>query len=306
MADNRFPRHLLKPRHWPTWLGFGMWYLLAQLPYRLQWKCASVLAPLLRRNKKRLKYARRNLELCFPEKSDAEREQLLNDNIASTAMTVFETGIAWFWPKWRFKKLYTVSGLEHLEQAQQDGQGALLLSLHFTTLEIGTALLGQEADFDGMYRPHGNAVYDYIQRQRRQRHTQDAIAIPREGVRTMITRLRKGHFIWYAPDRDLGDKNSLFVPFFGVPAATVSATGKIISMGRAKVIPFSQYRLPDGKGYELVIHPPFEHFPTGDDYEDTLRVNQFMEKEIRKHPAQYFWAQPRFKSRPEGESPLYS
>jgi len=305
MPDNRFPKELLKPRHWLTWLAFGAWYLLAQAPYKAQWWLANALAPLLKLNKKRLRYARRNIELCFPEKSPAEREALLQDNMVSTAMTVFETGIAWFWPKWRFKRLYKVRGLEHLDNARAQGQGALMLSLHFTTLEIGTALLGQEADFDGMYRPHGNPVYDYVQRQRRQRHTKDAIAIPREGVRTMISRLRKKHFIWYAPDRDLGDQNSLFVPFFGVPAATVSATGKLVSMGRARVIPFSQYRLPGGKGYELVVHPPFEDFPTGDDYADTLRVSQFMEEEVRKCPEQYFWAQPRFKTRPDGEPSLY-
>lgn len=98
---------------------------------------------------------------------------------------------------------------------------------------------------------------------------------------------------------------SLFVPFFGVQTATVSATSKFAQMGRARVIPFTQRRLDHGKGYEMVIHPPFEDFPSGDEYQDTLRINQFMEREVLKCPGQYFWAQPRFKTRPEGEAPLY-
>lgn len=305
MPEKTSPRHLLAPRYWLSWLGCGAWGLLAQLPYRLQWWLARALAPLLRLNRKRLGYARRNLALCFPELGESERERLLRENLVSTIMTVFETGIAWFWPKWRLRGLYRVRGLEHLEAARAEGQGALLLSMHLTTLDIGSALLGLEVNFDGMYRPHSNPVYDYLQRWGRERYSPGAMTIPRDSVRTMISRLRKKRFIWYAPDRDLGEKNSVFVPFFGVSAATVGATGKLAAMGRARVIPFTQRRLPGGRGYELVIHPPLEDYPCGDDYEDTRRVSEFMEREIRRCPEQYFWAQPRFRSRPEGEAPLY-
>ena len=194
--------------------------------------------------------------------------------------------------------------MEHLEAAQRDGQGALLLSMHFTHLDLGSAMLGQFIDYDGMYRPHKNPVYDYLQRTRREAYC-PGITIPRDNVRLMISRLRQGRMVWYAPDRDLGARMSLFVPFFGVQTATVSATSKFAQMGRARVIPFTQRRLDNGEGYELVIHPPFEDFPSGDEYQDTLRVNQFMEREILKCPGQYFWAQPRFKTRPEGEPPLY-
>lgn len=300
-----FTRALLAPRHWPAWFGVGIWFLLAQLPYRVQFYLSYVFAPLLRYNKKRLHQAQTNLRLCFPELSDKEREVLLNESLRSIAMAVFETGIAWFWPLWRLRKIFTVTGLEHIKEAQQDGQGALLLSMHFTTLDIGSAMLGAHINYDGMYRPHDNAVYDYMQKTRREAYCRGGTAFHRENLRGMITRLRQGRMVWYAPDRDLGEKLSIFVPFFGVQTATVTATAQFARMGRARIIPFTQKRLAKGKGYELVIHPPFKDYPSGDEYQDALRVSQFMEAEIRKIPGQYFWAQPRFKTRPDGEANIY-
>jgi KDO2-lipid IV(A) lauroyltransferase len=300
-----FTRALLAPRHWPSWLGAGVWFLIAQLPYRFQFFLARVLSPLLHLNKKRIHIARTNLRLCFPDKSEAEREALLKQNLVSTAMAVFETGIAWFWPKWRLRRLFTLTGIEHIEQAQREGQGALLLSLHFTTLDIGSAMLGQYVNYDGMYSPHSNLVFDYLQKQRREAYCKGGIAFSRDNVRAMIAQLRKGRIIWYAPDRDLGAKISVFVPFFGVPTATVTATSQFARLGRAKIIPFTQHRRDDGSGYDVLVHPAFENFPSGDELADTRRVNEFMEVEILKQPEQYFWAQPRFKTRPEGEPKLY-
>lgn len=305
MSSPHFSKTLLAPRHWPSWIGAGLWFLLVQLPYSWQWAMARWLGPKLRRNKKRVHQARTNLQLCFPEMSESEREKLLDENLISTAMAMFETGIAWFWPKWRLRRLFGISGLEHVEQAQRDGQGALLLSLHFTTLDIGSAMLGQYVNYDGMYRPHINPVYDYLQKKRREAYCKGGMAFSRDNVRAMIGQLRKGRMIWYAPDRDLGEKMSVFVPFFGVQTATVTATAQFARMGRAKVIPFCQFRRADGTGYDVVIHPVFENFPSGDELADARRVNEFMEQQIRKAPEQYFWAQPRFKTRPEGEAKVY-
>lgn len=295
---------LLKPRYWLSWFGAGVWFLLAQLPYGWQMWLARRLAPLLYLNKKRIAYGRVNLQKCFPHLSEQEREALLRENTFSTAASLFETGIGWFWPGWRLRKLYTIRGLEHLRAAEQDGVGVLLLTAHFTTLDIGSAFLGQSVDYDGLYRAHGNAVYDYLQRKCRETYC-DGIAIPRDSVRTMIRQLRKGRIVWYAPDRDLGPKNSIFVPFFGVPAATVTATSKLVSIGRARIIPFTQKRLDHNKGYELIIHKPLKDFPSDDETQDALRINQFLEREIKKYPEQYFWVQPRFKTRPEGEASFY-
>ena len=141
------------------------------------------------------------------------------------------------------------------------GAGAILMAVHFTTLEIGAALLGQQHTIDGMYREHGNALFDFIQRSGRERHNLDSLAVEREDVRGMLKLLRSGRAIWYAPDQDYGTKQSLFVPLFGIPAATVTATTKFARLGKAQVIPFTQKRLADGSGYRLVIHPPLADFP---------------------------------------------
>lgn len=298
------PKGLLAPRHWPSWLGFIVWYLLVQLPYSWQYCLARWSYPLLRRNKKRLAMAETNIRLCFPALSETERQALLDENLFSTAMALFETGIAWFWSPKRLRRLYVVRGEENLQRIKDSTQGVLLLSAHFTHLDLGSAMLGQHFVYDGMYSPHRNPVYDYVQKTGRECYAK-GLAIPRNNVRAMISQLRKGNKVWYAPDRDLGPKVSIFVPFFNVPAATVTATGKFAQLGRAQIIPFTQRRLERGSGYELIIHPPFENYPTGDEYQDALRVNQFVEQEVAKYPEQYLWAQPRFKTRPAGEAPLY-
>ncbi|WP_020208936.1 LpxL/LpxP family Kdo(2)-lipid IV(A) lauroyl/palmitoleoyl acyltransferase [Gilvimarinus chinensis] len=305
MNRTHFSAALLHPRYWLFWLGAGVWFLLAQLPYRWQMWLAKKAAPLLYLNKKRINYGRINLQHCFPDLSEQEREVMLKKNAESMSAAMFETGIGWFWPQWRLRKLHRITGKEHLEQAEKDGVGVLLLTTHFSTLDIGSAFLGCNTEFDGLYRPHSNAVYDYLQRKGRESYCKSGIAIPRDSVRTMIAHLRRGRAVWYAPDRDLGPKNSVFVDFFGVPTAMITATSKIVQLGKARVIPFTQFRRDDGSGYDLVIHPPFEDFPSGDEVADTQRIAAFMEGEIAKAPEQYFWAQQRFKTRPEGEDSFY-
>src|SRR5690606_40801290 len=143
-------------------------------------------------------------------------------------------------------------------------EGALLMAVHAPTLEVGAALRGQQRTIDGMYREHGNALFDFIQRSGRERHNLDSLAVEREDVRGMLKLLRSGRAIWYAPDQDYGAKQSLFVPLFGIPAATVTATTKFARLGKAQVIPFTQKRLEDGSGYRLVIHPRSEERRVGE------------------------------------------
>lgn len=306
MKDNRFRWQFLHPRFWLLWAGLGILWLLAQLPYPLQLGLGRALGLLMYRFAgSRRHIARRNLELCFPQLSVAERERLLRENFASTGIAFFEMAISWWWPGKRLARLARVEGLEHLQQAQQQGKGVILMAIHFTTLEIGAALLGQLHTIDGMYRAHKNPVFDYVQRRGRERHNADAIAIEREDVRTMLRHLRQGRAIWYAPDQDYGAKQSLFVPLFGVPAATVTATTAFARLGRAQVLPMRQTRLPDGKGYLLQIEPAWQDFPGGSEEEDCLRINQWVERAIDQHPEQYLWSHRRFKTRPDGEAKVY-
>ena len=260
----------LHPRYWPLWLGLGALWLVVQLPYPALLALGRGLGALMYRVVgSRRAIAARNLELCFPELSAAERTRLLKANFASTGIAFFEMAMSWWWPRARLAKLAHIEGLEHLRQAQAEGKGVILMAMHFTTLEIGAALLGQVQTIDGMYREHDNPVFDYVQRRGRERHNLDASAIEREDVRAMLKVLRAGRAIWYAPDQDYGAKQSLFVPLFGIPAATVTATTKFARLGKAQVIPFTQKRLEDGRmkhlafikdpdGYwvEIISHQP--------------------------------------------------
>ncbi|MCE5364974.1 lipid A biosynthesis lauroyl acyltransferase [Pseudomonas anguilliseptica] len=299
-----FRAYFLYPRFWLLWLGLGLLWLIAQLPYKvLLWLGRGLGGVMYLLASSRRKIAARNLELCFPQMPDAEREALLKENFASTGITFFEMAIAWWWPAERLRRLGTIEGLEHLRQAEADGQGVILMALHFTTLEMGGGLLGMAQNMYGMYRPHKNPLFDYVQRRGREQRLLGVIG--RDDVRGMLKLLRAGGVVWYAPDQDYGAQRSVFVPLFGVPAATVTATSKFARMGRAQVIPFTQQRLPDGQGYRLVIHPPLADFPTESEEADCLRVNQWIEQAISQCPEQYLWAHRRFKTRPEGEPKLY-
>jgi len=306
MDRPRFNRTFLHPRFWPLLLGLGLLWLVVQLPYRALLVIGRLLGlGMYRIAGERRRIAARNLELCFPELPLVERQRLLKENFVSTGIAFFEMAMSWWWPKARLARLAHIEGLEHLQAAQQAGEGAILMALHFTTLEIGAALLGQRHTIDGMYREHKNPLFDFVQRQGRERHNLDSLAVEREDVRGMLKLLRKGRAIWYAPDQDYGAKQGIFVPLFGIPAATVTATTKFARLGKARVVPFTQQRLADGSGYRLVIHPPLEDFPGESEEADCLRINQWVEASIRDCPEQYLWAHRRFKSRPPGSPKLY-
>lgn len=301
-----FRMAFLHPRYWPLWLGMALLWLLAQLPYRWLLGLGRVAGWLLYHGAvSRRRIAARNLELCFPALTDQERERLLRENFASAGIALFETAMSWFRSRQRLAGLAHIEGLEILRQAQDQGQGVILMAVHFTTLEMGAALLGQEHTIDGMYREHKNPLFDFIQRRGRERHNPDASAIERDDVRAMLRVLRQGRAIWYAPDQDYGAKQSLFVPLFGVEAATVTATSKFARLGRAKVVPFTQRRLADGRGYQLIVHAPLEDFPGESEEADCRRINQWIETVVSACPEQYLWAHRRFKTRPPGAPRLY-
>ncbi|MDY0250345.1 MAG: lipid A biosynthesis lauroyl acyltransferase [Pseudomonas sp.] len=306
MKHSEFSLRFLHPRFWLLWLGLGLLWLITQLPYKVLLGLGRGLGALmLRVASSRRHIVTRNIELCFPQLTDNEREDLVRENFAAMGIAFFEMAMSWWWPKKRLSKLLQVQGLEHLEKAQAQGQGVILMAIHFTTLEIGAALLGQRHTIDGMYRAHKNPVFDYVQRRGRERHNVDAQAIEREDVRGMLKVLRQGRAIWYAPDQDYGPKQSVFVPLFGVPAATVTATSKFAKLGRAQVIPMMQTRLANGCGYLIKIEAPLPDFPGDTDEQDCVRINQWIERAIGAQPEQYLWAHRRFKTRPEGEAKLY-
>ncbi|ROQ28746.1 LpxL/LpxP family Kdo(2)-lipid IV(A) lauroyl/palmitoleoyl acyltransferase [Gallaecimonas pentaromativorans] len=301
----RFSARLLHPRYWLTWLGVIVMYLLSWLPYRLQVALGKGLGRLLGKIlKKRARIAKRNLALCFPEQSEDERQRLLVANFEATGVAMLETGMAWWWPQWRIKKHMQVENFQYVQEVLDRGQGVILMAMHFVTLEIGARMFGTLQPGVGFYRPHNNALMEYLQYHGRVRSNK--YLVDKRDVRGMVQALRQGDVVWYAPDQDYGRRRAVFVPFFAVPdAATVTATSMFAKQGKAKVVPFVQTRLADGSGYKLSFSPALNTLPSGDEVQDTKLVNHIVAREILKQPEQYMWVHRRFKTRPNEDDPSY-
>ncbi|MBM0107895.1 LpxL/LpxP family Kdo(2)-lipid IV(A) lauroyl/palmitoleoyl acyltransferase [Steroidobacter sp. S1-65] len=286
---------LLKPHYWPTWLAIGTLRALQPLPYPvLAWLGRSFGSLIVRLPLSFVRIARTNMGICLPELSDAQREQLLKEHFKSLGLGIFETAIAWWGSKRRIAELCQLEGAEHFEAAMARGRGAILLSAHFTTLEIGGRVLCDQlpGNINIMYRPTGNAVLErFLSINRNARAKR---AIPRDDIRTLISSLKANEPVWYAPDQAYRKKGAEMVPFFGIPAATNTATSRLARMTGAAVVPYFQERLPSGR-YRMVIHPALENFPSDDPIADARRFNQLIEAQVRRVPEQYLWIHRRFK-----------
>jgi len=296
---------LLTPRYWPLWIGIGiLWSLTHLLPYRWQLAAGRQLGHItyqLARHRRRI--ADINLKLCFPDLDETQRQQLLRRHFESLGMGFLEMLSAWWLPDARLKHLEHIQGLEHLDTALARNQGVILFSAHFTSQEMGTRFLTMHTAIHGAYRPHENPLIEYLMKKNRDNRAEKAI--PREAVREMLRSLKKNKALWFATDQNFGHKNSVFAEFFGKLAATNTAVSRLAQISGAAVVPFFTQRLENNQGYKVILQPALEDFPTGDNRQDVLRLNQLIEAQIRKAPAQYLWVHRRFKDRPQGEDNLY-
>lgn len=294
-----FQRQFLHPRFWPSWLGLLFMRLSIYLPVKAQLMVGKGLAwimmPLM---KSRKKIAQRNLELCFPELSEEQRTALLEENFRTMGMMLIETALSWWASDASLQKRVQYEGLEHLEAALAKGKGVILLTGHFTSMELGGRLIMLKNPCYVMFRELNNQLFNSVMMQARTYHSEGIVL--RDDPRPMVRALKKNKVVWYAPDQDFGRKMSVFAKFFGVPAATVPATARLVKMSGAAVIPFVPRREKNGS-YTLSLSAPLNNFPTGDDIADAQVINDLLEKEIRLSPAQYLWIHRRFKTQREGE-----
>lgn len=296
MSTEKTPLYrFLAPRYWPIWLALGVVRLLVLLPFGAQLVAGRLIGRLGRLLAgQRGRIAARNLELAFPELDAPARRALLQRHFESLGMSIIETGLCWWASDQRVAELVEVRGMEHIEAALAAGRGAIMLTGHFTTLDLGGRFLTQRAPVSAMYRPHRNPLFEEIMRRGRERSAKHAFS--KRDVRAMIRGLRTNHLIWYAPDQaHKRGKYSAVVPFFGVPAPTNTATAVFARLGDAPVVPFFPIRLPGKAGYRLDILPPLADFPGDDPVADAARINRLLEERIRICPEQYLWVHRRFK-----------
>jgi Kdo2-lipid IVA lauroyltransferase/acyltransferase len=285
---------LLSPRYWPTWAGLGVLRLLSSLPFPLQLAVGAALGAVLRRLPLRfVRIARRNLEICLPELGAAARRRLLNRHFISLGISLMEIAAAWWCPTAKLQKISRVEGLEHLRGALARGHGAILLTAHFTPLEIGGRILAAATPVNIIYRPTKNEALSHVLGRRRS--CNGGHAIPRDDVRAMVAALKNNECVWYAPDQSYRKKGAEMVTLFGVPAPTNTATSRIARMTGAAVLPYFVERLPGTAGYRAVIQPPLENFPSDSPRADAERFHRFIEAQVRAVPDQYLWIHRRFK-----------
>ena len=280
---------------------------LARLPWGLQrWLGAGVGWLALRLLPDRREAARANLALCMPELDDTQRDALLQANFRDVGIGLFEFARAWWGDATPMRRSARIEGLEILQALQAEGRGVLLVSGHFMTLEMCGRLLCNHVDLAGMYRKHRSPVMEWAVLRGRLRY---ASAMFGNGdTRAAIRHLKRGGFLWYAPDQDMRGKDTVFAPFFGIPAATITATHQFSRLTGCAVVPFFHKRTHhrhEGDRYVLRIGQPLAPFPTEDAVADTSAVNAAIEDMVREAPSQYLWLHRRFKRQPEGAPPRY-
>lgn len=297
-----FTASLLAPRHWPAWLGVGVIWLIARLPYPWLLGLGRGLGALIRHiPSRRRRIAQTNIALCFPE-LDAHRQAALVDaHLTDIGLMLVEFALGWMGSDRAIAGIPAqVEGLEHLEAARAQGLGVLLVGGHFSHLELCARLISRRIPIAGMYRRMDSPVFEWAVLRARLRYA--AAMFEKDDIRGTVKYLRGGGTLWYAPDQDMRSKDSVFVPFFGIPAATITATHHLARMGNARVIPFFHRRLPQG-GYVMRLGAALDL--AADAAADTACVNAAIEQMVRAAPAQYLWVHKRFKTRPPGQPQVY-
>ena len=293
------------PGTWPVWFGMGLLRLVCLLPHRAALATGRLLGRLAHAmGGSRRAVARRNIELCFPELTPAERDDLAREHFKALGMAVIEMGLGRWASYEHLKSITTVEGVEHVKEALAAGRGVILLAAHFTTLEIMGRVFAREVPpFDAVFRKSRSEFMTELQRSGRE-VSADA-TIEKRDIKKMVRSLRQGRAVWYAPDQSYNRKGAEIIEFFGVPTMHTTATSTLARLGDAVVITFFPLRRSDGT-YEMTLLPPFEDFPSDDPVADTRRYIEALEAHIRRAPEQYFWIHRKFKDLPDGYPDYYA
>ncbi len=287
-----------------AWIALGMLWILVQLPHFLKINLGKFLGSLAFLFPTQAKHATEvNLQLCFPHLTAKERHILSKKNFLSLGIALMESAMAWLASPKQLRSLYTLHGYEHIEQAFQQGRGILLITPHFTCVELAARFIGFEENFGIFYRPHKKSWLASIQAYFRKQHFK--YCIQSNQIRTLLQTLKTNKAIWYAYDIDDSSKRSVFAPFFDIHTATLTTITDIARLSGAAIVPMHYFRCDHDMSYEIHFLPPLENFPIGNKLYDATKLNNILEEMIKKKPEQYVWQYKRFKTRPKGEKRFY-
>ncbi len=287
-----------------TRLGLAVIWLLHSLPLALLAPLGHALGlALYALGRERREVALTNLRLCFPQWSETERRRVARRHFRAFGRSLIEHGTLWWSSRERVQRLVRIEGLEHW-QAVAD-RPVIWLAPHFVGLDMGGVRLTADYPLVSVYSHQKDPEFDAVLYHGRTRFVTPELYSRQQGIRPVVKALRKGLPFYYLPDMDFGDRDSIFVPFFGVPAATITGLARIARLAHAVVVPAVTRQLPGADGYVLTFYPAWRDFPGDDDERDTRRMNAFIEQRVLEMPEQYLWLHKRFKTRPRGEEKFY-
>lgn len=289
-------------KHLPARLGVFILWLLHFLPLPLLRGLGAGLGHLLYRlGRERREVALTNLRLCFPELDPAAREALAREHFVAFARALLDRTLGWWSSARRLERLFRLQHGERL--LDDDGRPSIILCPHFVGLDAAGTRVTMARTICSVYSNQKNPVFNDILYRGRRRFSPTVLFSRQEGMRRIVRAMRDGYPLFYLPDMDFGPDDSIFVPFFGVPAATITGVSRLARLTGARVFPCIARQVADG--YEIEIQPALENFPGESVEADTRAINQLIEKEVLRMPAQYFWLHKRFKTRPPGEQRFY-
>ena len=296
----------LAPKHWPLWCAIGLLRLSVFLPSNVTYRLGSALGLILYRlMPSRRRAARINIRQAYPDFTKAEIDTLNKKSFKSLGISIFEMGVAWFEKSSVLKQKCQIEGKEHIDQAIAQNKPIILLTGHFTTLEVGSRLIAYYCDkYSGVYKKARDPFFNAIMV--KYRSTFGDHLTDNKNVREIIRNLKSGHATWFAPDQDFKRQDIVFTPFLGGTASTLTATAKMARISKAVVIPFYPVRLENGQGFKLIVLPALENFPSDDIHIDSALVNKTIEDMVYACPEQYLWLHKRFKTQPDRSTNIYA
>ncbi len=305
----RFRLSLLHPRYWLTWIGLGFFFIITLLPVSfIDWLGCRLGDIAASKNKKRFNIVKTNLSLCFPDKEDTEIEQMVARNFQAQFRSLLHYFILWWRPVSAVRRKIHTTGFEQISFYQQQGKQVIVLLSHSVGLEFAAVAISMNYKSIAPYKVMRNPVIDWMVANGRLRFGKalDGKLFTRDdGLRPLIRETRAGKVLIYLADEDLGAKNAVFVPFFGVQKATIPVLGRLAKSCDAVVLPCISCYEPESRRYLVKLLPKIDGLPSGNDEQDSMSMNKALEQLIELCPVQYLWTLRYFKTRPPGEASVY-
>ena len=280
-----------------TALFLSILWLVNLLPYQLKLALGKTLGQILYwLSPSRVKVARVNISLCFPDLPAAEVEEMIRQSFQHFGAGIIETAMGWWDRPDRVHSMTEIIGQGHMENALAKGKGVLLLGGHFSTLDLSAMMIAKYYKMHIVHREQTNPVLNHVMQKGRMKNVSGTVS--HSSMRAIVRLIRSGEIVWYAPDQDMGDENSVYAPFFQQTAATLVATAKLAALTGAPTLMYASRRKEDDSGYIIELIPAPAEFPVEDEVENATMVNTLIAEGVSRAPAQYYWFHRRFKSQP--------